>query len=116
MNQKEYDSWLSSFLHNPHEIPPEVLDYFSYDEHWDLRSCVATNQNTTPEILDRLANDEDWCVREGVASNPNTYSELLERMSYDKNDWVRYRVAHNPNTPQYIKDLYKFKYYLKYYV
>ena len=47
--------------------------------------------------------------------NPNTPSETLERLSYDEDYWVRWNVAENPNSPQYIKDLYKFKNYLRYY-
>ena len=67
------------------------------------------------EILDRMsyACDEYWEFRYYVANKRTTSPETLERLSYDKESAVRYSVLQNPNTPQYIKDLYKFKTYLR---
>lgn len=75
----------------------------------------AHSLSTPPEALERLSTDEHSYVRWDVADNPNTPPEVLERLSNDKDLVVRWRVEYNPNTPQYIKDLFKFNTYLKYY-
>ena len=75
----------------------------------------ARNPNTDPYILDVLSNNTYWAARVGVAINPNTPPETLERLSYDEYWDVRCVVIKNPNTPQYIKDLNKFKNYLRFY-
>ena len=76
---------------------------------------LVWDPNTPPEALERLSYDKDSSVRYYVACNPNTPPEALERLSYDKDGDVRYVVAQISNAPQYIKDLLKFKRYLKYY-
>jgi hypothetical protein len=94
-------------------ISPEFLDRLSYDKDVWVRCWVAHNPNTPPEALDLLSYDKEVCVRYGVARNPNTLPETLERLSYDYYYCVRRNVALNPNTPQYIKDHYKFRQFLK---
>lgn len=102
-------------IHDPN-ISPEILDRLSYKDDYYVRCKVAKHPNTSPETLNRLSYvpfDGSGFVIWYVAENPNAPPEALDRIYCGGYMWVLNDVLRNPNTPQYIKDHYKFRQFLK---
>ena len=54
-----------------HTHDQEILSVLATDQHWAVRSAVASNANTPAETLLTLATDQHWAVRSAAINNKN---------------------------------------------
>ena len=70
----------------------ELLEYFSKDKDYYIRSYVAENKNTPVKMLELLSRDENYYVRSYVAKNKNTPVKILRLLAEDEDSMVRHEA------------------------